>query len=461
MILIKIRWHQDVKPRNILVLSGKSDNRYDVEFKLADLGLSHFKRTVKPDQIVVDGDRGGTKDYGKWWRDTRARLPKLTRAKGAPECYRADEFLGHIKINVTPSIDIWSFGGVCSDAAVWVVLGLSGLTDYRKGRQQEISDNDSSQDGSCFHDGENVLDTVQNMHLRLLRKGEVRPGDHVTKSVIQHMVPFMLHKDPNERFEALSLYKISQNILEGARSESKGSNQLTAPRTVGSVHQHSSPPYDPKYSTNLRRLREPSSTKETLTRRSDTWYERSVETSAAPDSYYGNQFPPGSNHTFQEPKRTVASSSDESMTESRTKLYQSASRPSYSPPDVLGDGNALATSSAQHQGFSEFHLRRTESGQEGYQEQNCLLPALAILQANGISGSPQNPDPPCALPVPELSARKKKPMKPFLSFHKAEQIRASRGVLPQEARHLLKDLETRDHVSSYTIFFFSTLMIYY
>lgn len=35
-----------------------------MEVKLADLGLSHFKRVVKLDKRIVDSDIGGTKDYG-------------------------------------------------------------------------------------------------------------------------------------------------------------------------------------------------------------------------------------------------------------------------------------------------------------------------------------------------------------------------------------------------------------
>lgn len=65
MELTYLRWHQDVKPNNILILSGKSGHPYDVEFKLADLGLSHFKRTAKLNRGIVDRDIGGTKDYGK------------------------------------------------------------------------------------------------------------------------------------------------------------------------------------------------------------------------------------------------------------------------------------------------------------------------------------------------------------------------------------------------------------
>ena len=70
MKLTRLRWHQDVKPKNILVLSGDSNNPYDVEFKLADLGLSHFKRTLKLDRKIVDGDVGGTIDYGRVLRSS-------------------------------------------------------------------------------------------------------------------------------------------------------------------------------------------------------------------------------------------------------------------------------------------------------------------------------------------------------------------------------------------------------
>lgn len=70
-----------MKPKNILVLSGKSDRRYDVEFKLGDLGLSHFKRTVKLDRKIVKADIGGTKDYGMMLRSLRCRASQADRFK--------------------------------------------------------------------------------------------------------------------------------------------------------------------------------------------------------------------------------------------------------------------------------------------------------------------------------------------------------------------------------------------
>lgn len=59
------RWHQDVKPSNILVVSGKSGSHFDCEFKLADLGLSPFQRISLLHRTNSDKDTSGTREYGK------------------------------------------------------------------------------------------------------------------------------------------------------------------------------------------------------------------------------------------------------------------------------------------------------------------------------------------------------------------------------------------------------------
>jgi len=57
------RWHQDVKPANILVF-GNSESPYDVTFKLADLGLSHFSKVVAGKTDPTGEDLGGSRAYG-------------------------------------------------------------------------------------------------------------------------------------------------------------------------------------------------------------------------------------------------------------------------------------------------------------------------------------------------------------------------------------------------------------
>jgi serine/threonine protein kinase len=57
------RWHQDVKPENILVSTRGDELEFECEFKLADLGLSHFK--IASDD-AEDRDSRGTRTYGNY-----------------------------------------------------------------------------------------------------------------------------------------------------------------------------------------------------------------------------------------------------------------------------------------------------------------------------------------------------------------------------------------------------------
>jgi hypothetical protein len=69
------RWHQDVKPQNILVKSNNSDSPYNWTFILSDLGLTHFKRTTS--QESSDIDVYGTQTYGKC---SRLNMLELVRS---------------------------------------------------------------------------------------------------------------------------------------------------------------------------------------------------------------------------------------------------------------------------------------------------------------------------------------------------------------------------------------------
>ena len=63
------RWHQDIKPENILVFSGVGTSPFDVHFKIADLSLCHFKRSkdlVSEDSNAdTDSSVTGTRTYGR------------------------------------------------------------------------------------------------------------------------------------------------------------------------------------------------------------------------------------------------------------------------------------------------------------------------------------------------------------------------------------------------------------
>ena len=66
------RWHQDIKPANILVAGKIDSNRYDVLFMLADLGVTHFTTVVEEKSSLTGEDYvGGTRAYST----LRAVLP--------------------------------------------------------------------------------------------------------------------------------------------------------------------------------------------------------------------------------------------------------------------------------------------------------------------------------------------------------------------------------------------------
>ena len=59
------RWHQDIKPDNILIMGWNPSSPYNCQFVLADLGLSHFKRALPTQLDASDVDTWGTHVYGR------------------------------------------------------------------------------------------------------------------------------------------------------------------------------------------------------------------------------------------------------------------------------------------------------------------------------------------------------------------------------------------------------------
>lgn len=59
------RWHQDVKPSNVLVFSNRAEGEYWWTFKLADLGISHFHAIAYAGDTGEATDQQGTSTYGR------------------------------------------------------------------------------------------------------------------------------------------------------------------------------------------------------------------------------------------------------------------------------------------------------------------------------------------------------------------------------------------------------------
>lgn len=399
----------------------------------------------------------------------RPRVLKLMCPVGAPECDRSDEFLEQSKLNVKPSIDIWSFGGVCSEAAVWVVLGIQGLVEYRDQRKQEICKKDTLQDGCCFHDGEKVLEAVEAMHDRLLKKGEVRPGDHVTIPIVDQMITSMLMEDPDGRQNAIWLWKRWLKISTEAQSKLKESNHQSTSREVssmvqymqnfslntqeaplrdihgapvpynGSSHPHGPPPNLLQYMSNPQTPGRLSSIKKTPTKRSDTWHDHSTKLDMTSGSVNGSPSPPivtrqplGASPSpetypgFQEQADIYGTPSEESAIEDEDTL-QAVNQLSHSPPNGL---RPRLESNPQHSTI----ISPGEANQKSPPKTPPVLP-----KANRAVEET----------APETSPQEIKPEKPYLSYKEARGIRETRFPLPRRSQDLLNDLKNRDHVSSF------------
>ena len=133
---------------------------------------------------------------------------------GAPDCYRFDEFMQRSTIEVKQTVDVWSLGCIFSEVAVWVVHDKDRLEAYREARHDETKQLFDFRDGRAFHDSENVLLSVHNMHEELLEN--VRRSDHVTKSVVKRMIAEMLG-DVDGRPNTKQLLIRARNISEEAR----------------------------------------------------------------------------------------------------------------------------------------------------------------------------------------------------------------------------------------------------
>jgi hypothetical protein len=79
------------------------------------------------------------------------------------------------------NVDIWSLGCVFSEAATWLAYGHRGVEKYRQLRSDELKRLGRGDD-DCFHDGEKVLDSVQE-HLKNLRDWSTRT-DPLTSHIL-------------------------------------------------------------------------------------------------------------------------------------------------------------------------------------------------------------------------------------------------------------------------------------
>lgn len=210
--------HQNIKPSNILVTSGATSSKYDRNFKLADLGMSHFASKT--------GDKRNLK------RKEAIGNPMYS----APECCMGGVSTETLTYDFEPLIDIWSLGSIFSEAIVWTILGVSGVSQYRELRRVEtgrIANFNETEYSGCFHDGTKILPAVSKMHKEV--KNRRLDEDYITKHIVI-LIEGML-RNIKSRFDIIKVESYSRSILFNAREQEYPSvfrippSPVLAPRT--------------------------------------------------------------------------------------------------------------------------------------------------------------------------------------------------------------------------------------
>ena len=103
-----------------------------------------------------------------------------------------------------------------SEVATWVACNWNAVLEYRQQRQKETQRLPDFRDGDCFHNGQDVLETVQQNHAELVNS--VRPCDYVTKSILKMIEEDMLRSaESHGRRDTVYLYKHSTQLTQAAK----------------------------------------------------------------------------------------------------------------------------------------------------------------------------------------------------------------------------------------------------
>ena len=232
------RWHQDIKPRNILVSNRNCKSLYECEFKLADLGLSHIG--IKVGENAQYWSTQGTRTYGEpIYAQSQSEVINLI--EGPPECYRSELFTAMSRLPASQKADIWSLGAILSEVAMWLYSGgAPGIQGYSELRIKKTREIPRFRDAGCFHNGEVVLPCVLQTHKALRQKTHKK--DNLTGLVLD-MIDSMLspsHVRLDARqcaFQTTNILQKAEAMIDDSRNELRRS---ALPPTISIPPSHSS-----------------------------------------------------------------------------------------------------------------------------------------------------------------------------------------------------------------------------
>ncbi|KAJ3567610.1 hypothetical protein NPX13_g6709 [Xylaria arbuscula] len=180
--------HQDIKPANIFVFKetqpGKPDKLF---FKLGDFGMSS---TTYPS---AEGEAEGPDNQG-------------SRMYSAPEIAAWTEGDQHIPRMTKWASDIWSFGCVLYELALWMAKFERGRIEFRESRIEATKHIPRIVDAGyrgAFHDGKELLPLVEAQVDELTKLGT--PVASLSSELMRFVLMNMLRPNPIGRLQARQL----------------------------------------------------------------------------------------------------------------------------------------------------------------------------------------------------------------------------------------------------------------
>ena len=115
-------------------------------------------------------------------------------------------------------MDVWSLGGIFSEAATWVGHGWERVIQYRSARKQEVAKKlvNPEDDGDLFHDGSEALDAVADSHDSVINS--LRKDDFITEKIIKDVIGNMMEHH-RVRYDAFQAHNKATKALRHAREQ--------------------------------------------------------------------------------------------------------------------------------------------------------------------------------------------------------------------------------------------------
>lgn len=191
--------HQDLKPANIFVSRIEDGVAYKYRFKIGDFGLTSFTSDEAYD-IKTRDNKGGI-------------------MYNAPEMTNYDDLSRSLDEGISHLVDIWSFGCVLFEAAVWAISDDRGREEFRELRCEENNHNTLLRNqgyGASFHNGDRRLDAVDKTLDRVLEQRRI--FDDVTEGFCELVLKHAMVPVRKPRYDAKELGAVIREYFEKAKT---------------------------------------------------------------------------------------------------------------------------------------------------------------------------------------------------------------------------------------------------